>query len=128
MRLAFLPSFILLMMLCVRPGFGQTSANGSIRGYVRDSTGAVLPDTRITANNPALSTSATVVSDNGGYYRILELPPGEYELAAERDGFVRFVRPGSVSRAGLNLNVEIEMVIGDQTATNTVSEETPMLE
>src|SRR6185295_11263389 len=73
-------------------------------------------------------TSATGASDNGGYYRILELPPGEYELAAERDGFVRFVRPGVVSRAGLNLNVDIEMVIGNQTETTTVSAETPMLE
>ena len=128
MRLAVLPSFILLIGLAVRPGFGQTAANGSIRGYVRDSTGAVLPDTRITASNPTLSISVTVVTDNEGHYRILELPPGEYELAAARDGFARFVRPGIVARAGLNLNVDVDMVVGNQAETTTVRAETPMLE
>ena len=59
------------------PVFGQTSANGSIRGYVRDVTGAVLPDTTITAAGPAAPTPFTVLSDNQGYYRLLELPPGE---------------------------------------------------
>ena len=79
------------------PAFGQTSANGSIRGYVRDATaGAVLPDTTITAAGPAVPTPFTVVSDEEGYYRLLDIPPGEYELTADRQGFARFVRPGIV--------------------------------
>src|SRR5687768_4579128 len=97
------------------PAFGQTSANGSIRGYVRDATGAVLPDTMITAAGPAVPTPFTVVSDDEGYYRLLEIPPGEYELTAERQGFARFVRPGVVARAGLNLSVEINLSVGDVT-------------
>src|SRR5262245_66416070 len=80
------------------PAFAQTSANGSIRGYVRDATGAVLPDTTITAAGPAAPTPFTVVSDKEGYYRLLELPPGMYELSAERQGFARFVRPEVVAR------------------------------
>ena len=109
------------------PAFGQTSANGSIRGYVRDATGAVLPDTMITAAGPAGPTF-TAASDNEGYYRLLEVPPGEYELTAERQGFARFVRPGVVARAGLNLSVDINLVVGDVTETTTVRAETPMLE
>jgi hypothetical protein len=72
MRLAVLPSFVLLIGLAVRPVFGQTAANGSIRGDVRDATGAVLPDTSITAPNPTLSIAVTVASDNEGHFRILE--------------------------------------------------------
>ena len=68
------------------------------------------------------------VTDKDGHYRILELPPGEYQLAAARDGFANFVRPGIVARAGLTLNVDIEMVLGNQTETTTVRAETPMLE
>jgi Carboxypeptidase regulatory-like domain/TonB dependent receptor-like, beta-barrel len=128
MRLGVFLSFLLLIGLAVRPAVGQTSANGSIRGYVRDSTGAVLPDTTITASSSTLSTSVTVVTDSDGHYRILELAPGEYELAAARDGFARFVRPGIVARAGLNLNVDIDLVLGSRAETTTVSAETPMLE
>jgi hypothetical protein len=80
------------------------------------------------ASSPTLSTPVTVVTDKDGHYRILDLAPGEYELAAARDGFARFVRPGIVTRAGLNLTVDIEMVLGNQTETTTVRADTPMLE
>jgi Carboxypeptidase regulatory-like domain len=110
------------------PAFGQTSANGSIRGYVRDVTGAVLPDTTIAAAGPGSPTPFTVVSDKDGYYRLLELPPGEYELTADRDGFARFVRPGIVARAGLNLSIDIDLAVGTRAETTTVRAETPMLE
>src|SRR5262245_31465141 len=110
------------------PAFGQTSANGSIRGYVRDATGAVLPDTTITAAGPAAPVPFTVSSDKDGYYRLLELPPGEYELTAERQGFARFLRPGIVTRAGLNLSVDIDLAVGTRAETTTVRAETPMLE
>src|SRR5262245_66633759 len=91
---------MLALIVCnsALPAFGQTSANGSIRGYVRDATGAVLPDTTITAAGPAAPAPVTVVSDNEGYYRLLELPPGEAELTAEPPGFDRFPRPGTVAR------------------------------
>ena len=80
-RLKIVAGLVALAM-CVWPraAFGQTSANGSIRGYVRDATGAVLPDTTITAAGPGAPTSFTVVSDKEGYYRLLELPPGEYVI------------------------------------------------
>jgi Carboxypeptidase regulatory-like domain/TonB dependent receptor-like, beta-barrel len=110
------------------PAFGQTSANGSIRGYVRDATGAVVPDTAIAATGPGSPTPVTVVSDKEGYYRLLELPPGEYELTADRDGFARFVRPGIVARAGLNLTIDIDLAVGTRAETTTVRAETPMLE
>ena len=87
----------LAVCVCSRPILGQTSANGSIRAYVRDATGALLPETPVTAVGPA--APFTAISDKEGYYRLLELPPGEYELTAEREGFTRFVRPGIAVRA-----------------------------
>jgi hypothetical protein len=115
-------------MLLARPALGQTSANGSIRGYVRDPTGAVVPEVIVTASSPAAPTSLTAISDRDGYYRILEVPPGDYEVSAERDGFARFVRPGIAARAGLNLTVDLGLVLGSRTETTTVRAETPMLE
>jgi hypothetical protein len=107
---------------------GQTSANGSIRGFVKDPQHAVLPGTTITVVSPAVPVPVTAASDGEGYYRLLELPPGEYELTAERQGFAKFVRPGIVVRAGLNLSVDIDMTLGAQADTITVKAETPMLE
>jgi hypothetical protein len=113
---------------CASPAIAQTSANGAIRGYVRDPTGAVLPETAITVISSTAPTPFTVVSDKEGYYRLLELPPGEYELSAERPGFAKFTRAGIVVRAGLNLAVDIDMVLGSQTETIAVKADTPMIE
>jgi Carboxypeptidase regulatory-like domain/TonB dependent receptor-like, beta-barrel len=119
---------VLLIGLATRPALGQTSANGAIRGYVRDATGAVLPKAAVTAVSPTAPTPFTVVSDSDGYYRLIELPPGEYDLTAELTSFAKYVRRGIVVRAGLNLAVEIDMVLGSQSDTITVKAETPMLE
>ena len=58
-----------------------------MRGYVKDPTGAVLPEAKVTVASPTAPTPFTVVSDMEGYYRLLELPPGEYELTAELPSF-----------------------------------------
>src|SRR5262245_7640157 len=109
------------------PTSGQTSANGSVRGYVKDSTGAALPGTTITASSPATPPVSTV-ADGEGHYRLLDLPPGEYELTVTLQGFARFVRPGVVVRAGLNLAVDVEMAVGGRDETITVQADPPMLE
>jgi carboxypeptidase family protein len=119
---------VALIGLCSRPALGQTSANGSIRGVVRDSQQAVLPQSVITVTGPTMPVPVTAASDGEGYYRLVELPPGEYELTAERQGFATFVRPGIVVRAGLNLLVDVNLELSAQETTITVNAETPMLE
>lgn len=111
-----------------RPALAQTSANGSIRGTVSDPQRAVLAKAVVTATSPTAPIPVSVVSDGDGHYRMLELPPGEYQLTAERPGFARVIRPGVVVRAGLNLLVDIDMGLGTQSMTTEVKAETPMLE
>ena len=123
------PLFLVAIIgLRAAPVGGQTSANGSIRGFVWDPQHAVLPNATITAASPTSPVAVVVASDGEGYYRLRELPPGEYELRAERQGFATFVRPGIVVRAGLNLSLDVEMQLGTQADTITVKAETPMLE
>ena len=57
---------------------------GSILGYVRDKSGAVLPNATVTATLTATGYSRTVVSDASGQYSILALPPGT--LSPDRVG------------------------------------------
>ena len=59
----------------------------SLRGYVKDNQGGVLPGVTVTATSPNMITSATGVSDETGYYRLINLPPGDYAVSAELQGF-----------------------------------------
>jgi hypothetical protein len=73
---------------------------GSILGYVRDKSGAVLPNATVTATQTATGYSRTVASDASGQYSILALRPGRYRLTAS----VRSFQQGVVDNIDLNVN------------------------
>ena len=81
-----------LIGLAASPVEAQIASEGSIRGVVRDAQGSVLPDVAITATSPTVAGARTAVSDDQGAYRLLDLPPGEYTVAAERQGFSKVSR------------------------------------
>src|SRR5262245_9572373 len=78
----------LAVMLLAGRTFGQTATNGAIAGIVRDTTGAVLPGVTVEASSPALIEKVrSVVSDDQGNYKILELRPGTYTVTFTLPGF-----------------------------------------
>jgi hypothetical protein len=106
----------------------QIAAEGSIRGFIRDEQGAVLPGVSLTATTPQSSTQFTAVSDSQGFYRLVNLPPGTYDVIAALQGFSRFERKGLEVRAEMNIQVDITLTIGAIEETILVTGETPMLE
>ena len=107
---------------------GAQTADASLRGYVRDDQGLVLPGVTMTATSDALLAPVVAVSDSEGLYRLLNLPPGDYTITAELPGFSTFVREGIFMRAGLTFTVDIELAIGALEETIIVSGESPMIE
>ena len=104
------------------------SGDGSLRGFVKDQQGAMLPGVTVTAHSPALLAPVSGVTDAGGYYRLLNLPPGTYAVTAELAGFSTYRREGVIMRAGLNLTVDIALTLGNLAETITVAGESPMIE
>lgn len=119
---------LVAILTFIPAGVVAQSGDGGLRGYIKDQQGGVLPGVTVTATSPALLSPVTAVSDQTGFYRLLNLPPGTYTLTAELSGFAVFKRTDLVVRAGLTINVDIQMAIGGLTETVTVSGETPMLE
>jgi hypothetical protein len=60
---------------------------GSIKGYIRDATGAVVPNATITLENQLTRVLAKTKSGSDGLYQFLDLPPGTYKASAELSGF-----------------------------------------
>src|SRR5688500_14047190 len=109
------------------PSFAQTG-DGSIRGFVKDEQGAVLPGVTVTAHSPALLSPVTSVTDVGGYYRLLNLPPGTYVVTAELTGFSSWRREGIIMRAGITFTVDVDLKVGTLAETITVTGDSPMIE
>ena len=49
------------------------------------------------------------LTDETGYYRLINLPPGNYTVTAELTGFATFKREGILMRAGATFQVDITM-------------------
>jgi len=86
-------SFVIVDVVALSSAEAQTG-DGSLRGYVKDDQSAVLPGATVTARGPALLTPVSGVTDSGGYYRLLNLPPGTYAITAELSGFSTSRREG----------------------------------
>ena len=71
------------------------SAQSAIAGLVTDESGAVLPGVTVDATSPVLiERSRSVVTDDQGRYRIVDLRPGLYKLSFTLTGFSTIVRDG----------------------------------
>ena len=126
MRRVFSMALMAVFLLTATFAFAQS--DGSVRGFVKDEQGAVLPGVAVTATSPALLAPTVATTDATGYYRLQNLPPGTYAITAELTGFSTFRREGVVMRAGLILTVDIGLAIGNLAETITVSGDTPMIE
>ena len=117
----------MLVLTCAEEALAQTT-EGSIRGYIRDEQGAVLPGVTVTATSPDVAGTYSAVADPDGLYRLMNLAPGTYTVAATLQGFSRFARENVIMRAGLNLTVDVVMKVGTVNETLTVVGEAPLLE
>ena len=120
------PLFMILLMAL--PAGAQTTANGSVRGVARDAHGAFVPGVSISATSATVPGVRTATTDRLGRYRLGDLPPGDYTIVGELAGFARFLRTPVTVRAGLNLEVDVEMQVGAIDETVEVRIETPLLE
>ena len=102
-RSRFSRSFsFLLVFIFLGSGLIQAQATtGSIAGTVRDATGGVVPGVEVVATHTHTRVSSRAISGESGFYEVLRLPPGHYEVRARFPGFQTFVaRNITVFRSG----------------------------
>jgi len=80
-------SVFTILLVFAFTGLYAQQTTGIISGVVSDETGGVLPGVEVTARNTGTEATRTVISDDEGRYRLLQLAPGDYELRAELTGF-----------------------------------------
>jgi hypothetical protein len=109
--------------------FGQSATTGTIAGIVRDSTGAVLPGVTVEASSPALiEKMRAAVSDDSGNYKVIDLRPGTYTVTFSLAGFNRVERVGVEVNTGLTVTVNVDLRVGTQEETITVTGAAPVVD
>ena len=90
MRLVKTAALCLLSLLLPSSLRGQ-GASGAIAGFVRDSSGAVVPAATVTAIQEQTGEAVSVASQANGAFFVAQLPAATYRITAERAGFKRLV-------------------------------------
>src|SRR5215207_10007334 len=104
-------------------------AQGAITGVVKDASGAVLPGVTVEASSPALIEKVrSVVSDDTGQYRIVDLRPGAYTVTFELPGFSTVRRDGIELSGDFVATVNADLRVGRLEETITVSGESPIVD
>lgn len=111
----------------VKPAMAQETTGG-LQGTVTDPSGAVVSRAKVTATAPNLVGSKVVVTDAAGYYRFANLPPGNYTLEVEAQGFETLKREGLALEVGHLPTVNLSLKIGAINTVVQVTSEGPMID
>src|ERR1035437_9558490 len=71
---------------------GQT-ATGVLQGRVVDSTGAAVPDAKVSIQNEETGTGSVISTNSDGNFTQSFLLPGNYQVTVEKAGFQKYLTP-----------------------------------
>jgi hypothetical protein len=120
MRFRVFRRALLALSLVVLPLLAQ-SERGTISGTVVDPSAAAVPGAKVVIQNKATNVANTTSTNEVGVYAAVNLPPGEYSVRAEKEGFkAAFLSSVTVSAAS-SVRADITLEVGQTQQTVEVS-------
>ena len=92
--------------------YGQSDL-ATVTGVVTDPTLAVVPAVTIAIRNAGTNITRTTRTNEAGYFTVTDLPPGSYDLAAEKQGFRTYREVGIVLQVGQTLRSDVRLSVGE---------------
>src|SRR5882672_6475295 len=116
---------LLVSLICANVALGQSQSNAAdLQGFVKDATGAVVPNATVTARNPMTNASRTATTNEEGRYQIVNLTPGDYEITVEAPNFKKAVLTKVTLTVGQRADVDVSLETGQITESVTISDAT----
>src|SRR6266550_8154610 len=102
--------YLTLLATCAMT-FAQSDL-ASVNGVVRDPSGAVIPDAKITLRNEATAVELKTATSAAGNYSITSLPAGNYTLTVEASGFKRFEQSRNIVVSNVTATLDATLTLG----------------
>ena len=121
--------FALVLFLSCNAAFAQISAaDAQLNGSVRDQTGSMIAKAAVTLRNVDTNQIYKTTSNSVGFYILTNVPPGNYELTAESQGFAKYSQTGIVLRVAQVATIDMNLKVAGTTQEVTVNTEAPTIE
>ena len=112
-----LSGWILLCILStVTLSFAQM-ATTSLRGTIKDPSGALVPGAKITLIDKATGKEISVVADSAGQYNLAQISPAKYDITVTASGFGKQTKSAELL---VNQPATIDFALSVQASTVTV--------
>ncbi len=118
----------IFVLLLFASRWARADAVGNGAGIVRDTSGAVVPNAKITLTR--LSTNAVVThsSDSSGAFQFLELAPDTYTLSVEAPGFKRATLSQIVIQVDQAAKLDVMLQAGNVAEVVNVEARAPLID
>ena len=100
----------------------SNATDAAIEGWVKDPTGAHVPNARVVAHSTTTNVDAAAETDGEGYFRFPLLKIGEYDVRVSAQGFREYRQTGVVLSVGQTARVEANLEVGSAAESITVTE------
>lgn len=116
---------VALMLVFATAAFAQVD-RATLTGIVKDPSDAVIPGATVTVMNLATGVASKATTNTEGTYLVVNLPPGEYLVQAEAQGFQRFEQTIRLE-VGQRASLDLSLPVGSVGETVRVEGVTPLL-
>jgi outer membrane receptor for ferrienterochelin and colicin len=110
------------LLFCAADAAAQASRVGAtLEGTVSDTSGAFIPNSKVTLHNPLTNQSRTVTTDEQGFFRAGQLAVGSYEVRVEQAGFAPYQQAGVGASLGETVHLDIVLAPASDSEQVTVN-------
>jgi len=130
MKARFAVSLLLIFVIVLSCGaaFAQGASDAQLNGTVRDQTGGVIVKASVTLRNVDNNQVFKAISNSTGFYILTSVPPGNYELTTESQGFAKYSQTGLELRVAQTATIDMSLKVAGTTQEITVSTDAPVIE
>jgi len=118
---------LIVLLACASAAHAQFET-ASVVGTVRDVSGAVVPDAKVTLTNTATGVSLTRTTGGDGSYEFVTVKGGIYVVTAEKAGFSLALVDNVQVQVGARLRVDMALAIGQLSEKVEVTASSPLIE
>jgi Carboxypeptidase regulatory-like domain/TonB dependent receptor-like, beta-barrel len=103
------------------------SFTAAVRGVVTDPTGAAVANAKVIITEAARNVQHQTTTDDQGRYHMSALPPGQYTMTVEANGFRRYSQSAFPLLVQQQATIDVELQLGEVSSTIEVQGSTQLV-